>query len=394
MPDPNREERDLREAGLEALEAYPVPAVVCTVHTVLGMLENVRRGLCAWPSLIRSAFVFDEVHSYSNRLFSYLLRFMTAVPGVPVLLMTATLPPTRRKALEDCASNRGGISIINGPAEREAAPRYRLHLTASEEAWERAVSCLGDGGKVLWVCNTVARAMGTVDKGLAHNLPVQPYHSRYRYRDRLKRHREVIDGFKQERPPMFAITTQVAEMSLDLSADLLVSEVAPVPSMIQRMGRLNRYEEQPSVVCDALFVRPESLLPYAEEDLRGVEEWFQRVANGEPQSQADLAAAFVEAWAEETDPVAAVEYCEWLDGLWRSLKDLRAIEEAGYTVEVIREEDLGSGPATELAIPMPVPKGRDWESWAREGRYLVAPREEILYDPFRGAQWQNPTNSQ
>jgi len=91
MPDPNREERDLRESGLEALETYPIPAVVCTVHTVLGMLENVRRGLCAWPSLIRSAFVFDEIHSYSNRLFAYLLRFLTALPGVPNLAYDGNL---------------------------------------------------------------------------------------------------------------------------------------------------------------------------------------------------------------------------------------------------------------------------------------------------------------
>jgi len=246
---------------------------------------------------------------------------------------------------------------------------------------------------VLWVCNTVARAMELVDKGIAHKLPIQPYHSRYRYRDRLKRHRSVIDGFRPGKPSVFAVTTQVAEMSLDLSADLLVSEVAPVPSMIQRMGRLNRYEEQPRGVCDALFVRPESMLPYGDEDLYGVEEWFQRVANGEPQSQADLAAAFVEVWSQESSPVAQVDYCEWLDGLWRSLKDQRAIEEAGYTVEVIRQEDLDSASAAEVAIPMPVPKGRAWQEWAREGRYLVVPCGEIVYDPFRGAQWRNRTNS-
>jgi len=388
MPSPLHEESDLRQARLEALETWPMPAVVCTAHTVLGLLENVRRGIYAFPSLVQSVFVFDEVHAFSERLFSYLLRFLEALPGAPVLLMTATLPPARRQALEECCRRRGGLDIISGPAKREAANRYVVRKAPIEDVWPEVNRCLSADGKALWVCNTVGRAMATLDEALKHGMPVQPYHSRYRYKDRLKRHRTVVDGFLPGRPPMLAVTTQVAEMSLDLSADLLVSEWAPVAAMIQRMGRLNRFEEEPSRLGTVLFVEPESRLPYDEAAFAGAADWLELLADGAAKSQSELAAAFVSLSSSANNDFEPVPYCEWLDGLWRTLKDQRAIEEAGYTVEILREEDLGKASNVEMAIPMPIPQQRGWQQWDRSGRYLVAPSGTIVYDSFRGATWK------
>jgi len=393
MPAPTHEENELRQAGLEALETWPAPAVVCTAHTVLGLMENVRRGIYAWPSLARAVFVFDEVHAFSDRLFSYLLRFLQAFPGAPVLLMTATLPPSRRQALENCAARRGGLHILAGPEKRENAKRYQLLKSTEDRAWSEVDKCIARQGKVLWVCNTVRRAMETLEQASNRGLPVQPYHSRYRYRDRLQRQRTVIDGFAAGMPAMLAITTQVAEMSLDLSADLLVSDWAPVAAMIQRMGRLNRFEEEPDRLGLALFLKPENRFPYEEEEMLGVEEWLDQLADGTPKSQADLANAFVEVAGTMGDRVEPIAYCEWLDGLWTSLKDRRAIEEAGYTIDVIREEDLATGTPAELAIPMPVPAGSAWKDWRQEGRYVVAPVGSIDYDAFKGAQWRRKNDS-
>ena len=92
-------------------------------------------------------------------------------------------------------------------------------------------------GKVLWVCNTVARVMDAATR--AADLAPMLYHSRFKYEDRVARHQALINAFRAKGPAL-AICSQVAEMSLDLSADLLVTDLAPVPAMIQRLGRLNR----------------------------------------------------------------------------------------------------------------------------------------------------------
>ncbi len=388
MPSPLQEESDLRQARLEALETWPVPAVVCTAHTVLGLLENVRRGIYAFPALMQSAFIFDEVHAFSKKLFSYLLRFLVSFPGAPVLLMTATLPPAKRKALETACHRRGGLDVITGSPQRESAKRYVVRKCSLEEAWSQVQTCLAEGRKVLRVSNTVGRVMAALDRALDGGLPVHPYHSRYRYKDRLKRHRAVIDGFSRWKPPRLGVTTQVAEMSLDLSADLLVSERAPIPSMIQRMGRLNRFDEESKHLGTALFLEPENMLPYDEESLVGVDEWFHAVADGSPKSQSELANAFSEIASKKENLFEPVPYCEWLDGLRRTLKDQRAIEEARYTIEIIREEDLCTGSRVELAIPMPVPRQLKWREWSRMGRYLAAPSGTVAYDSFRGAEWE------
>ena len=46
---------------------------------------------------------------------------------------------------------------------------------------------------MLWVCNTVARVMDAADR--AQDLAPSLYHSRFKYEDRVKRHRAVVDAF-------------------------------------------------------------------------------------------------------------------------------------------------------------------------------------------------------
>src|SRR5205814_535802 len=44
--------------------------------------------------------------------------------------------------------------------------------------------------------------------------------------------------------PVLAITTQVCEMSLDISAGLLITAECPLPALVQRLGRLNRFAKK------------------------------------------------------------------------------------------------------------------------------------------------------
>jgi CRISPR-associated endonuclease/helicase Cas3 len=392
LPGKPRSQIEIERLHLEALETWPIPVVVCTAHTVLGLLQNERRGIYAWPSIARSAFVFDEVHSFSPRLFAHLLRFLEIFESFPVLLMTATLPPGKKSEIDRICRYRGGLSVVGGPEDRESAGRYALKCVDVETAYRETRDMILEGGKVLWVSNTVVGAMALARRALDDGLPVQPFHSRYRYRDRVQRQMAVVRGFQPGAPPMLAVTTQVAEMSLDLSADLLVSEYAPPASMIQRLGRLNRFEDVPTKERLALFYKPPSALPYAkgkeEKELWGkVDNWFDIVADGTPKSQKDLASAFTSAEERFTPQTPARVHCDWIDDPPVSLSHRNSLMEPGHTVEMVRGEDLKSGPVDEMVIPMPFPKGDSWQKWPTKGRYIVAPSGIIRYDIFWGASY-------
>lgn len=387
LPERGEENRELHALKLEALETWPIPVVVCTVDTVLGILENVRRSLFAWPSLLQSVFVFDEVHSLDDRMFSYLLRFLKAFPGLPIMLMTATLPKERRGVLEEICRSRGGLTRINGKGIQEEAPRYRLHRVNRKVAWETAEKSIREGNcKVLWVCNTVSSALKTGEEAWEKGLPVEMFHSRYRYKDRLIRQKAVMEKFRESEEPSLAVTTQVCEMSLDISADLLVTEIAPIPSLIQRLGRLNRFEEEPESPGEALFIEPLKSGPYVADEMELVQEWLEGLCHGKCLSQKDLDRAFQKVCKGVSTPEPAPATA-LLDGLWRSQAGQRSIREGGYTLEFIREEDRVLGESVANSIPMIPPNKKDWRLWEQEGRFWVAPTGSILYDERRGAQW-------
>ena len=122
-----------------------------------------------------------------------------------------------------------------------------------EVPWDQIHQAIGEGGKVLWVSNTVKRCIEHARQASALDIaPVIVSHSRYRYVDRVQRHGEIIDAF-QSNGPVLATTTQVCEVSLDISADLLITDLAPVPALIQRLGRLNPTKERKPCIDRVLF---------------------------------------------------------------------------------------------------------------------------------------------
>lgn len=373
---------------LDALRTWGADVVTCTVDTVLGLLVDQRRGLYAWPSLCDAAVVFDEIHAYDERLFGLLLRFLRDLPGVPALLMTASLPRARREALDALVSavHRRALPLVEGEADVEELARYVIQRRAAAPDVEVA-RALDRNEKVLWVCNTVGRALATAQR--LHGLAPLVYHSRFRYVDRVDRHRDVVEAF--ERPGRaLAITTQVCEMSLDLSADLLVTDLAPVPALIQRLGRLNRrsHPEHPK----PCLVLPFSGQPY-EHGLSEADAWLTRLGEGRALGQRDL----VRAWEvdEQPAPVRADEQAIWLDGGVATTP--QPCREASPGLSVLRQDDAddverGRSKVIGVVLPMSRPPGRlakQWQGWKRVLGIPVAPPDTIDYDEHHGGRWRD-----
>jgi CRISPR-associated endonuclease/helicase Cas3 len=224
-----------------------------TVDQFLGFLEHSYQSICLLPALADSAVIIDEVHSFDKRMFDSLISFLKNF-NIPVLCMTATLPPSRRKQLIDAGLRVYPTGDLPPDLEkRECHPRYYLEpVDGFTIAFEKAVQAYLDGQRVLWVVNTVDRCIAIAnklknDRRLKNQeAKVLANHSRFCLRHRQNVHSATIKTFElqkdlTQRKPAIAITTQVCEMSLDLDADILITEVAPIPSLVQRFGRANRH---------------------------------------------------------------------------------------------------------------------------------------------------------
>ena len=270
-----------------------------TVDQFLAFMEHNYSSLCLLPVLADSAVIIDEVHSFDRKMFDSLVSFLKNF-NLPVLCMTATLPPSRQAELEAAGlqvyptvADRKNLADLQ---EQEEHPRYRLELVANvSEAFERAVSAYKQGERVLWVVNTVDRCQ-TIAKKLADEYglsadEILTYHSRFRLTDRQEIHSKTVDefAFQKQRKAALAITTQVCEMSLDLDADVLITELAPIPSLVQRFGRANRH------LCRGLqfratlhIYRPPKTQPYKKEEIAAAEAFLKELG-GSDVSQQQLA---------------------------------------------------------------------------------------------------------
>lgn len=136
----------------------------------------------------------------------------------------------------------------------------------------------------LVICNTVDTAR-EVFQALPASRPKILLTSRFRRADRdehegrlleFERRRREHDGVPiADDPGLICVSTQVVEAGLDISAHQLWSELAPWPSVIQRLGRLNRDGRDQKATAwfwetparDGSKRRQERIGPYAPEDI-------------------------------------------------------------------------------------------------------------------------------
>jgi CRISPR-associated endonuclease/helicase Cas3 len=394
---------------IEALSLWSTPLVVTTADTILGLMANSRRGVYSLPAIMQSVIVFDEVHAFDEYLFGHLLVFLKNFPKLPILLMTASLPEERRNAIQ---AVREDLQPIPGPPDRETLPRYLIEYPIGQEAiWNRVRECVAqldetNQGKVLWVCNRVdwVNRLYHLAREQFPKISVYVYHSRLRYKDRSIRHRHVIDGFKQKGQPAILIATQVAEMSLDLSADLLITDLAPVPSLIQRMGRLNRRatpkepgKPKPALICP---ISEQEAKPYELPELKLAERWIAELqALDQPLNQKHLSDYFAKVSdSAEFNLQKAEERACFFSGLWRTRPGMTRGE--GHTISVILKCDLDKCTEFEFGHP-----SRDWLrkhevsipvkdaalKWERVASVRLAPDDQVEYHQYDEAE-ANPDN--
>lgn len=295
---PDAATRQARWAAEHPKRFLAAQIAVGTIDQALLAAVSVRHAHLRGTALLRHLLVVDEVHAsdrYMETLLGNLLRGHLAAGG-HALLLSATLGAGMRARLlgTDCptaaeaetlpypalgwAEGRGLITHAIG-SDKLAPPNKRVQIQAAPliddpAAIAAEALCAAEAGaRVLVIRNTVAAAIATAEAleaaaGAAHPALFRVgevatlHHGRFAPADRLALDAAVEAALDRgAAAPVVVVGTQTLEQSLDLDADLLLTDLCPVDVLLQRIGRLHRHAHgrPPSfVTATAMVLTPPS----------------------------------------------------------------------------------------------------------------------------------------
>jgi len=285
--------------------------VVGTVDQILFAGLKSRHLMLRHLAIVNKVVIVDEVHSYDSYMNVYLDRVLGWLGqyDIPVIMLSATLPSSRRQALVEAYEHGAESRIKHGSTPKtmaemaaqklheqeqlqtEVSPeRYpmlrgeigypvittttasdpivtpvpgssqvqdvRLEMLADDDAALIATldTALSDGGCAAVIRNTVGRAQETMrvlEDHFGSDTEITLAHSRFVASDRMEADAKLRSTFgppsKSTKRPFKAIVigTQVLEQSLDIDFDVMITDLAPMDLLLQRIGRLHRHERGP-----------------------------------------------------------------------------------------------------------------------------------------------------
>lgn len=228
-----------------------------------------------------SLVVFDEVQLLQDTFWfglsilphhvASLLRF-----GSDVVVMSATMPSVLKDNLVEKARGlaRADVAEIES---RDPPERGKLEVEVQEGCLPKNEAIVDlirrmvvDEGlsPALVVVNTVEKAASIFKRLLESQLRIRPFllHSRLR-REARSTVEELFEGSERGglgEDGVVIIATQVVEAGLDLNVKLLLTELSPIDSLIQRLGRCARKSDGLAVIFSdpdgGRYIYPEPLL--------------------------------------------------------------------------------------------------------------------------------------
>lgn len=253
--------------------------VVGTIDQVLLSALAVSHSQMRFSALTRLLLVVDEVHAsdtYMGTILKEVLDRHTSAGG-HALLLSATLgsaartgyllqPTAQAPTLDDAVVAPYPAIIVRRmgvePEVQAIMPEGKdkavtVELTSAAEEPEAVVDLglneLRRGGRILILRNLVkdvirtqealeSRAGDAEELFKCRGLPV-PHHGRYAPEDRKILDAEIEKRFGKSGPagPGLVIASRTVEQSLDIDFDLIITDLAPMDVLLQRIGRLHRH---------------------------------------------------------------------------------------------------------------------------------------------------------
>lgn len=190
--------------------------------------------------------IMDEIHTYSEQSQAMVLKLIEALQALNcrIHIGTATMPSI---LYERIISMLGGVNnVFEVRLDEQLLDSFDRHvvrkLECNEDADEIVELALANAMKVLFVCNRVDRAQNLfqeLERKYPHIKKIL-IHSRFKRGERARLEGQLLLEYNQSAESCIVVSTQVVEVSLDISFDLMITECAPIDALIQRFGRINR----------------------------------------------------------------------------------------------------------------------------------------------------------
>lgn len=251
------------------------PVTICTIDHLLMSLTRTREDHHLIDfNLANACVVIDEADFYDEFTLANIMFLLEVLRlwKVPVLIMSASLPESSLALYRRIGYDVNGILEDNNDAENRRKRFEICEITSYESADELdnlVDVCLERGNGIIYM-NTVDKAIAVYrliekkvnERGI--DLPVILYHSRFTESDKLQKEQRLLAAlgriaWENGTARGIAILTQIGEISINISSEIMISEMCPIDRFMQRAGRLCRFSNE----IGLMYV----VVPYKDGDL-------------------------------------------------------------------------------------------------------------------------------
>ncbi len=246
-----RRRKEEEETVLQSLVGSSVK--ILTPH----QLSALAFGMSGYESLMLDLkdcdVILDEVHTYTGVSQAIVLKLVEIFKkiGCRIHIGTATMPTILYQKIKEIL----GDDVLEIKLNAAELDKFDRHIIFKKKNFEETKAIIAKAvekkEKILIVLNKVKSAQDTyeyIQEKFSH-IPTMLLHSRFKRSDRNEKEKELI-GLDENGMPLqifntsdeacIVVSTQIVEVSLDISFDVMITECAPLDALIQRLGRINR----------------------------------------------------------------------------------------------------------------------------------------------------------
>lgn len=277
---------------------------VLTPHQLAGIIFGCKGFESIITDIEGCDVILDEIHTYTDVTRSIILKIVEVLNhlGCRLHIGTATMPTDLYNKIIDLLGEEMVMQVKLTGEELDQFDRHKTHkLSSWNDAVEVIQSAVEENQKILLVCNRVKSAQDIYDFCVEiYDVPILLIHSRFKRGDRNQKETLLL-GFDSKGNPNYqfnastdaciVVATQVVEVSLDISFDLMVTETAPLDAMVQRFGRVNRKRMKETIgqLKPVFVIQPpddsKEALPY---NLEVLKRSYEILPNGDTIRERDL----------------------------------------------------------------------------------------------------------